>query len=288
MFDFPLTVESIDDVPEKFRTLYSETDDGIKLDADLANKVTDTGNLSSTLQKERKRAAQLEKENKAWKGLGESPQTVSEILTGFRSVAETPDELQELISQKDELLKGKGDQSKVIDQIQTAHKTELEKITASHKSSLEEKDSEIGRLRTAMETEMIDSALTAEIAKQKGIPDLLLPIARRSVKVVKEGDGYIRKVVDMDGDPRVNAKGDPMSLSELVTEYRASDVFARAFDGDGRGGSGAPAGNGGGGNNRATKTYKLAEWQRVVGEAKGPERQKLLADKAAGRINVVR
>ncbi|MCV5209767.1 hypothetical protein OFC00_33315, partial [Escherichia coli] len=74
------------------------------------------------------------------------------------------------------------------------------------------------------------------------------PVIRRHIKVVEEEGRFVRRIVDDEGDVKVNGKGEPMTISELVTEMRNNDLYARAFDGEGRGGSGAPANPGGNGN----------------------------------------
>lgn len=285
MFDFPLTVESIDAVPPEFQSLYEDKgDEGIHLNEALAKKVSDTGNLHKSLQAERKTRANLERELKGFKSIGESPDAITQMIEGYRSIADTPEALQELLAQKDKLLEGK-DTEKVVQQVRDAAARELTKAQEQFKTQLAEKDGRITLVSAAMEREMIDSAATAEIVKQKGIPELLLPVVRRQIKVVEEDGRFVRRIVDDEGDTKVNGKGEPMTIADLVTEMRNNDLYARAFDGEGRGGSGAPASPGGGGN-RVTKTYTLAEWQKVTGEASPEDRKKLLAQKAAGTIKV--
>ena len=86
---------------------------------------------------------------------------------------------------------------------------------------------------------MIDADATAAIAAAKGVPALLLPHVRSAVRVIEEGGDFKVQVVDAAGNPRVNGKGEFLSIADLVGEMRQSDVFGRAFEPTGTTGSGA-------------------------------------------------
>ena len=47
-------------------------------------------------------------------------------------------------------------------------------------------------------------------------------------------------LVDANGTPRINAKGEPLTIKDVVAEMRASDTFGRAFEGSGASGGGTP------------------------------------------------
>jgi len=287
MFDFPLTVKAIDDVPEQFRSIYEQGDDGFRMVDGLAKKAHDLGSLQTTLQKFRKDQAVLDKTLKGFTQIAETPEKLTEMIAGYRELGESPEKVRQLIEEKDRLLADKGDVGKQIDQIKRAHEAELGKVRDAHTKALSEREEHVKGLRSAMEREMIDSALTSEIVKAKGAAELLLPIARQHVRVVQDPNTgeYVRRVVDGDGDTRINGKGEPMSIGELIQEMRASDVYARAFDAEGRGGSGGGGSNGAGGN-RAGKSYSRSEWIDLTGRATPEERARLLRERAAGRIRV--
>lgn len=213
-----LSVDSIDGLDESVRGLYVEKDGKFHLDVD---GIEDTGGLKSALSSERKRAAELEKQTKAWKSIGKTPDEISELLE-----AQQQRELTEA--------ERKGEWDKLKSQMNTAHET-----------ALKAKDETIGAMRRRLEAELVDAKATAAIAAAKGVPELLLPIVQRFVKV---DDDFNVQVVDAKGDPRVNGKGEPLSISDLITEMRATELYGRAFDGSGQSGSGKQPDNGGGGN----------------------------------------
>ena len=220
-----LTVDSLDGLDDSIKGLYVEREGKFHLPVD---GIEDTTGLKTALQKERKTAAELEKQTKAWKSFGKTPEEIQELL-----------EAQELRAQTDAERKGEWD--KLRAQMNEKHQTELRN-----------KDETIGQMRKRLEAELVDAKATAAIASAKGVPDLLLPIVQRHVKV---DDSFNVVVVDGKGDPRVNAKGEPLTISDLVSEMRASDIYGRAFDGSGQSGSGMPPsnGNGGGTIGRVTK-----------------------------------
>ena len=55
------------------------------------------------------------------------------------------------------------------------------------------------------------------------------------------------KVTEETGDPAVNDKGEPLTISALVESFKSNETFAGAFDSSGlSGGGGKPPGNGSG------------------------------------------
>ena len=220
-----LSVDNLDGIEENIKGLYVEKDGKFVLPVD---GIEDTSALKGALAKERKMAGDLEKQTKAWKSLGKTPEEIQELL-----------EAQELRAQTDAERKGEWD--KLRAQMNEKHQTELRT-----------KDETIGQMRKRLEAELVDAKATAAIASAKGVPDLLLPIVQRHVKV---DDSFNVVVVDGKGDPRVNGKGEPLTISDLITEMRASEIYGRAFDGSGQSGSGMPpsSGSAGGTSGRVTK-----------------------------------
>lgn len=285
MFDFPPTVAAIDEVPEEFRACYEQGEDGsAALIETLAKRGSDTANLRKALEAERKANRQKDADLRAYSSLGRKPDELKTLIEGFTSIAETPEALRELM---DSHAKNAPDVAKAVAQVKEQAEKESKKVADALRAQIEERDKRLSSTRTVLEREMVGTALTQEIVRQKGSHRMLLPLLSRFVKVV-EVDGQIeRQVVDDAGDPRINVRGEPMSIAELVSEIKADPEFANAFEGDGRGGSGSQSNNGnGGGSSTRVKTYSKEEWLAVTSKAKGEERQKLLRDAAAGRIIV--
>ena len=242
-----LTVDTLDDVPENLRSLYSEADGKFRLAVD---GLEDTAGLKSALQKEREAARTAEKQAKAWMALGKTPEEIAALVDAQRK------------AEADRALKG-GEFDKVKNQIveqSEREKTDLRNIIKS-------KDA-------AIERYLIDAQATAAISEMKGIPVLLLPHVKAAVKVVEDNGDFVTRVVDAQGNPRVNSKGEFLSIRDLVDEMRQNEVFGRAFEPTGATGSGA-GGSGGGSTKTMTESAfnalppkdrakRMAEGYRVV------------------------
>jgi len=218
-----LTVDSLDSVPEALRGEYTEKDGKFVLGVD---GLEDTTGLKTALQKERAERANFEKQAKAYAGLGLSADEIKALID-----AKAKDD-------EDKAVKG-GEWDKLRAQMNEKHATEIKGFT----DKLSAKDK-------ALERFLIDGEATKAIAGAKGVPELLLPHVRQHVRMVEENNDYFVRVVDAKGDPRVNGKGEPLTISDLVAEMAASEVFGRAFEGSGQSGSGKQPGNGGGGTSK--------------------------------------
>ncbi len=219
----PFTAEAIDTIPEAQRSLYKESNGKFVLDVD---GYEDPANLKSALQKERDAARQATKQAQAWAALGKTPEEIAALVEAQRKAEE------------DKALKG-GEFEKLKQQIIDQHKAELGK-----------KDERIGALTKSLERRLIDADAVAAIAAAKGVPELLLPHVRNSVKVIEQDGEFQVQVVDKAGNPRVNGKGEFLSIADLVGERRQSAVFGRAFEASGTTGGGAQGGGGGSGSKK--------------------------------------
>lgn len=243
----PFTVDAIDAVPEAQRGLYKEANGKFVLDVD---GYEDPSNLKSALQKEREAAKSAAQQVKAWSALGKSPEEI-QALVEAQAKAEH------------ENLTKNGEWDKLRDQMVNQHKVELSK-----------KDEAIQARESALARHLIDAAAVTAVAELKGSAALLLPHIRSAVKVVEEDGEYVVRVVDKNG-PRVNGKGEFLTIKDLVGEMRQSDEFGRAFDATGTTGGGAQGGGGGGGSKTITeaalnqltpkqRAAKMAEGYRVI------------------------
>src|SRR6185369_13283869 len=105
------------------------------------------------------------------------------------------------------------------------------------------KDETIGAMRRRLEAELVDARASAAIADAGGKPKVLLNIVKQFTKV---NDDFHVVVVDAKGDPRVNSKGEPLTISDLVAEIKADEDYGANFKGSGQAGSGMQPVNGGG------------------------------------------
>lgn len=248
-----LTKAEWEGLDEGIKGLYEEKDGGYSLSVD---GLEDTSGLKSALQKERAEREKLAKQIKAWSATGKTPEEISELLT----------KLEEEEAKRAEKA---GEWEKLKAQILESHRKELVK-----------KDEELGRMRSALESNLVDAAATAAIAEMKGIPVLLLPHVKAAVKVAESDGKYSVQVVDAAGTPRVNAKGEPLSIKELIEEMRQSEIFGRAFEATGTTGGGASGGGGvsGKANPFKKETWNLTEQGRVTRD--NPELAQKLREEA--------
>lgn len=214
-----LNVDSLEAVDEPLRALYEPDGDKFKLKLEGVDTLTQEA-VSAATRKANKEAIDERKKRQAWDRLGKTPEEIAELLEAQEARALTEAEK-------------KGEWDKLKTQMNTAHET-----------ALKAKDETIGAMRRRLEAELVDAKATAAIAAAKGVPELLLPIVQRFVKV---DDDFNVQVVDAKGDPRVNGKGEPLSISDLIVEMKATELYGRAFDGSGHTGSGTQPSNTGGG-----------------------------------------
>lgn len=213
-----LIVDSLEAVEEPLRTLYEADGDKFKLKVD---GLEDTSGLKSALAAERKRADAEARDKKRWASLGKTPEEIQELLEAQEQRALTEAEK-------------KGEWDKLRGQ-----------MNDKHQADLKAKDETIGAMRKRLEAELVDAKATAAIASMKGVPELLLPHVQRQTKV---DDNFNVIVVDSKGDPRVNGKGEPLTISDLITEMKGNEIYGRAFEGSGQSGSGMQPNKGGGGS----------------------------------------
>lgn len=219
MAKLPLVVDKLDAAPENVRDLYIEADGKFRLDFDGEDPMA----LRKALENSRRVEKELERKVKRWEALGKSDEEIAELLRKHEERELTDAEK-------------KGEWDKLRAQMNEKHAAELKA-----------RDDQLAKMRATLERYLVNSTATAEIAKLKGVPDLLLPHVQRNVRVEPDGDDWRVKVVDAKGDERVNGKGEPLTIADLVAEMRQSEVFGRAFEASGKTGSGTPA-NGSGGS----------------------------------------
>ena len=145
----------------------------------------------------------------------------------------SPEELKELrekeIQRQQKEMERKGDFNKL-------------KETLAREFSEKEKQyqSRIEQLQSSMEKTLVQREVVSAIAKHDGIETLLQPHVERNVKLMENDDGtMVARVVDPDGSPMFNSKGEYMSVDEYVASLREHDDFGVAFRGRQQSGSGS-------------------------------------------------
>lgn len=208
-------VESLDEVPESLKTEYVEANGRYRL---ALEGYEDPVNLKSALQKEREAARKYSSLLKQYEQIGASPEEIKEKLTSQPNSADW-------------------DKMKA-------------QLAKQHQNELSARDEKLHMMRGTVERYLVDAEAANAIAASKGVPELLLPLVKTQVRVVDDESGLQVRVVDSNGEPRINSKGDYMTISDLVSEMRASEVYGRAFEASGNRGSGTPPNAGSGGTNK--------------------------------------
>jgi hypothetical protein len=213
-------VEKIEDAPEAVRSFYAEKDGKFVLAVEEADgfALENVSGLKSALGKERSTREQLERD-----------------VVRFKDI--DPDKAREALSKWEEFQTI--DPAKEADKIaNTKFEAARDQLVKTHQAEIGQRDDRIGKLTGAVDTLTRKQQATLAIAEAKGAVELLLPHVLNHTKVKETDNGFDVEVVDASGATRFNAKGEPMTVADLVAEMRGSDTFARAFDGDGQGGSG--------------------------------------------------
>jgi hypothetical protein len=128
-------------------------------------------------------------------------------------------------------------------------KVNLEAIKADFNkrlaAELAKKDGDLTTMRGSLEKYMVNSAAATALAEagtvEKGA-ELLMPIISRSVKVVQEDGEYNVKVVDSDNNVRLNNRGEPMGIKDLIGELKLSHPIV--FKSEAKQGGGKQPGTG--------------------------------------------
>lgn len=224
-FEFPKEIDDEKAIPPEAKALYSKNGEGkFVLDENVAKRL-DNSALVNTLSKERTSKKELEKQIASWKALGATPEEIREKL--------------ELLG------KGEGDEKD-----EKAAKSKIEKIKKDLEESFKQKEAgyseKLTKMEKALHREFIQKEAAIALSELKGDSELLLPHITSKCVLVEEDGEYSTRVLDKNGEPRLNGKGDYMTVKELVAEMRASPTFGKAFDGDGRSGAGMQRSTGGG------------------------------------------
>jgi hypothetical protein len=217
-------VESLEQVPEQFRSLYAtEAKDGKYnlLDPHKGVGEAFTG-LNKALKAEREASRKRPVVDLSL--LAEYGDSVEKIKDGFGI------KLKEL---NDQLAAGgKVNIDKVKQEFMTAHQGELTKL---------------GNRNTALQEQLyrhlVVNAATAACLEAKGDAELLLPFIKQTVKVVEEDNEFKVLVVDAEGNRRFSGvTGAPLTLTDLVAEMKVNKKYAKLFESEAPSGGGTPPG----------------------------------------------
>ena len=224
------TVESLETVPEDFRSFYEEGSDGSFKLADspaIKSAVKVIDGLGRTVKATRKEADDLR-----GKAIDLGP--LSEFGDGPEAIRAAIDNR---IAELQGKLKSKGDNA-----------TEIEKVRADLKAAnataLAAKDKEIGTLADQLAGLMIDGQLDDALGDRAVNKKVAKRVIGDFVRASRNENGeFSVVVVDDDGDARTNpTTGEPMGIADLVEFVSKSEDYASLFKSDTKNGGGTPPG----------------------------------------------
>lgn len=253
MTKFAEVVDSLDGIAEEYRPAYAAGADGkFNLKPEFKPFATAITGLNTTLETTDRNFKKAQKEAADRRGV---LQAFEELMTAQGiTVEDGKDAKEALKAHIDELvLKAKnGGELKVN---MDAIKRDFEKKTKELNDLAEGK---ISKMSASLNKYLVGQQANAALAKAKGSVDLLLPIVRNQVKVVQEGDDYVVRVVDGNGDVRTDGKGGFLDIEGLVAEMKLNPTYARAFESETKGGGGAPA------NKNAQQTRTVTDRDKMT------------------------
>lgn len=229
-----LIVANLDGVPEALRTLYVADGDKFKLDV---SGIEDTTGLKSALAAERAAAKLATKQATAWASLGKSPEEIKALV--------------------DAQAKAEADRLAQAGEWETLRKQQSD----LHAQALAAMSETVAAKDRAISKNVVDAQAVSAIAAAKGNVKLLMPFVRGALKAVEVQGDYVVQVLNDKGEPRVNAKGDFLSVSDLVSEMRQDTQYGPLFEGSGASGGGKSSNS----NANATITSVQATDKAAIG-----------------------
>lgn len=246
-------VDTLDNIPESYRGSYEHRDGRYVLAKPLV--IDDPAELRGALQQERRQRRELAEKS-----------------------GQLPPEVEERLRKADELeqaeLTRRGEFDKILGQTRKKFETEI--------ATREER---IGQLSSSLQRTLVQNAATSAINAARGDVEGLMPHIAPHLKAIESKDKpgtFELFVMDRDNpdQPRLNAKGQPMTVEELVAEKREHRTLSKLFE--------ASPASGPGGNGSSFRPGQPRIVTLTAEEAKDPRRyQQLKQAKAKGEIEAV-
>jgi hypothetical protein len=242
-------LDSIEGLDESLQSHYVEQEDGtFRLNVETVGgwALEDVAGLKSSLAKERKNARTYAAELAGFDKDGErlDAEAAWEALTKLRDYEENPP----------------GDNNEEIQQLRDQFLAKEKKASDKYQADLDALRTERDAIDALLNDSVIDTAVTAAIAKHEGRQKWLSPYVRKYVKATNGGEEgkRVARVIGPDGEERISLKSgsnDPMSVAEFVASLKDDPEWSDAFPGSGATGSGAT------GSDRASSggTFRISE-----------------------------
>jgi hypothetical protein len=130
------------------------------------------------------------------------------------------------------------------------------------KQTVEKKDQEIRTYKQRLESQLVDGALLSAASRNNAVSaEQVVQLVRGAVRLSEDGTA---EVVDSNGTPRYNDKGDPVSVDELVGDFLTTNPhFVKASVG----GAGSQGAVGGSTSKPMSAEEMVANWENGGKEA---------------------
>jgi hypothetical protein len=204
------TFDTLDAIPENLRAAYVEKGGKFVLDVEIEDTTGLKTKNAELIRKQKELAARA-------------------AVLGDRTPEDVQADLELAAKFKEDRAKAEGNFETLKSQLIEKHTTELTK--ASSRATKVE-----GKLYDVLAKREAESAITAA----GGNPKLLLPHILPFIKVTEVDDDFTAQVVDAKGNPRIaDGQATPMTIAQLVEQFKNDETFGTAFTASGVSGSGA-------------------------------------------------
>lgn len=241
-------VDSIEKVPEDFRPLYDESADGkftLSEDPKVVSAVKAIVRFQGALKSSRAEA--------------KGKTTVD--LTPLSAYGTSPEEILAGVNAKMELLETAAAGSKEaklnVDKVK-------EDLGKAHAIQLGQKDLKVTAYKTQLDKLLISGVAQSAIAELKGDSELLMPHLVGHIQSVEEDGQFKVFVVDKEKNKRFSGvTAEPMTIRELVAEFKGSDKYAKLFESEAPSGGGIRPGSTQG-TGLAAKGAKMSSTEKIA------------------------
>jgi hypothetical protein len=245
-------VSSLDGLSEEIAKLYSKSGDVFILALDGLDEHPDVKGLSNTVKAVRTEKKTLEEQlaelGKKIAGIDLEkvkdidPEKYQEHLAELQRLKDEEDQRQK------QKLKDEQKWEKLEQQLLQDHETKIQSLTETYTSQIEtlktSSQAEKEKLMGALKTTLKDQELTTAFIKVGANIPVMTPHVAPLVDVRDIGDGTFRAVViDPEGNPRKDDKGQLLSIESLVGEFREKPEFSGLFKADQKPGGSSSSGN---------------------------------------------
>lgn len=219
-------LDNLDGLDEATKAMYKKNDDGkYQLQVEGLPQQEDVSGLKTALQTERGNVSKLEGELRDWKKLGENPTAVTTTIA--------------------DLKKDKGDpteQERLMEQLTTKHKGEIETLTAERDSALESE-------RQAVISNGMVTALAKAGFSETGL-SMIPQIHGARVKITERDGKRAVDIMTADGSAPMVGTGDGSraTFDDLAKELAVS--YPDLVNSGRKGGAGTAPGGGGSGSEK--------------------------------------